>query len=86
MRITDDSVIGWLATRARMVAAALIAPFRRGQSAAEIELWIEGLPAGQRRAVVGSTLALLFLAAVAAAQFGVIGLCLYFLAVILLVR
>lgn len=86
MRITDDSLIGWMAARSRMVTAALIAPFRRGQSAAEIELWIDGLPARQRRAVMASTLGLLFLAAMAAAQFGVVGICLFFLGVILLVR
>jgi hypothetical protein len=86
MRITEDSLTGWLAARARMVTAALIAPFRRGQTSADIEVWIEAMPAGQRRAVIGATLGLLFLAALAAAQFGVVGMCLFFLGVILLVR
>lgn len=86
MRITDESVSGRLAARARMVAVALIAPFHRGQAAEDIEAWIEGMPARQRRAVVGATLGLLFLAAVAAAHFGVVVMCLFFLSVILLVR
>ncbi len=86
MRVTDDSLSGKLAARARLVTVALIAPFFRGQTAEDIEAWIDGMPDRQRRAVVGATLGLLFLAAVAAAHFGIVGMCLFFLGVILLVR
>ena len=86
MRNTHNTISGRLAAQARTVSAALIAPFMRRATVEDIACWIDDMPAGQRRLVVGATLGLLFLAALAAAQFGIVGMCVFFLGVILLVR
>lgn len=82
----DTKVHQKLAAQARTVSAALIARFLRGATIEEVVVWIDGLPRGQRRVVVGAPLGLLFLAALAAAHFGLLGLCVFFLGVILIMR
>lgn len=82
----DTKVHQKLAAQARTVSAALIARFLRGATIEEVMVWIDRLPRGQRRVVVGAPLGLLFLAALAAAQFGLLGMCVFFLGVILIMR
>ena len=86
MRNFNEKVCNSLAAQARTVAAALIAPFKRGESVQDIEAWITTLPLRQRRTIVGGMLGLMLIAAIAAAQFGLIGMCVFFLGIILLVR
>lgn len=86
MRNHNNTISGRLAAQARIVSATLIAAFMRRARTEDVMNWIDDMPAGQRRLVVGTTLGLLFIAALIAAQFGVIGMCVYFVGVILLVR
>jgi hypothetical protein len=73
-------------TLCRNVAAALIAGVWRRRSITEVRDRLAGMPPREEAAVIGGVLGLLFLLAVAAAQFGVIGLLLYLLAVVLIVN
>lgn len=73
-------------TRCRDVAAALIASLWPGRSTEEVLAWLDRAPDAQQRKVVAGTLAALFLLSLGAAQFGLIGMCLFWLAVIALIR
>jgi hypothetical protein len=73
------------ARRARMVTAMLVAGVWRGREAAEIEARIADLPPRGQSAVMAGVLGLLFLVSLFAAQFGLLGLALFLLAVIVLV-
>ena len=70
----------------RLVTIGLLAGLTPGYNADDIATWLDSRPRRVRSAVITVTLALLLAAAVIAAQFGVIGIGLYFLAVILIVR
>lgn len=70
----------------RTVAIALIAGVRRGLDYDEVEARICALPVREQAVVTGATLAVLFALSLVAAQFGLIGMSLFWLAVILLVR
>jgi hypothetical protein len=70
----------------RNVAAALIAGVWRRRSITEVRDRLAAMPPLEEAAVIAGVLALLFLLAVAAAQFGVIGLLAYLLAVVLIVN
>jgi hypothetical protein len=70
----------------RNVAAALIAGVWRRRTITEVRDRLAALPAREEAAVIAGVLGLLFLLAVGAAQFGVIGLLAYLLAVVLIVN
>ncbi|RBI84950.1 hypothetical protein DRV85_09800 [Rhodosalinus halophilus] len=74
-----------IARQCRMVAVALIASLWRTRAPEEIDAAIGGLPAARQSAVVGGVLGFLFLLSLFAAQFGLVGLALFWLAVILIV-
>lgn len=86
MRHRIDSLARTLGLRLLGVTAILIAPAFPGWPLGRIEHWIVTRPAGRRRLLVGCTVGLMFVLALIAAQFGVIGLGLYFLGVMLVVR
>jgi hypothetical protein len=73
-------------TLCRNVAAALIAGVWRRRTITEVRDRLAALPAREEAAVIAGVLGLLFVLAVAAAQFGPIGLLLYLLAVVLIVN
>jgi hypothetical protein len=75
-----------LGSLCRNVAAALIAGVWRRRSIREVRDSLAALPPREEAAVVGGVLAALFLLGVFAAQFGVIGLLAYLLAVVLIVN
>jgi hypothetical protein len=70
-------------TLCRNVAATLIAGVWRRRGVRDVRDRLAALPARDEAAVVGGVLLLLALLAVAAAQFGPVGLLVYLLAVIL---
>ena len=70
----------------RAGAAAVIAGLWRNRSLAEVHDWLGTLPKRQNAMVVGGVFATLFLLSLLAAQFGWIGMALYFLAVIVIVN
>jgi hypothetical protein len=70
-------------TLCRNVAATLIAGVWRRHGVRDVRDRLAALPARDEAAVVGGVLLLLALLALAAAQFGPVGLLVYFLAVIL---
>jgi hypothetical protein len=86
MRISRDTLWQSVSLRTRPVVAALLARVWPGHDQARAEARLAGLSPGDEAAITGAVLVLLFLAAVLAAQFGWLGMGLYFLAVILLVR
>jgi hypothetical protein len=73
-------------TLCRNVAAALISGVWRRRTIHEVRDRLAALPAREEAAVIAAVLAALFLLAVAAAQFGVIGLLVYLLAIVLIVN
>lgn len=75
-----------LARRCRTVAAALVAAFWPGKTGTQVEGVIAALPQVQQISVVSGVLALLFLLSLFAAQFGVLGLGLFFVLVIVILR
>lgn len=70
----------------RNVAALLIAGVWRRLSADEVRDRLAGLPVRSEAAIVGGTLGALFLACLLAAQFGLLGLALLGLAVVVIVN
>lgn len=70
----------------RLVTVGLLAGLTPGYGPAEVGAWLDSRARRVRAAVVVLTLALLLLSAFVAAQFGVIGIGVYFLAVILVIR
>ena len=73
-------------TRCRDVAAALIAACWPGRDFAHVIALIDNSPSGTQNVIVFGTLGALFAASFGAAQFGLIGLCLFWLLVIWLIR
>jgi fatty acid desaturase len=86
MRLSHETRIGAVLARTRPVVAALLARFWRGHDQARAEARLAGMAARDEAAVTAGVLAMLFLAAVLAAQFGWLGMALYFLAVVVLVN
>jgi hypothetical protein len=86
MRISRDTLWQSVLARTRPVAAALLAWVWRGHDQARAEARLAGLAPRDQAAVTGAVLLFLFLSAILAAQFGWLGMGLYFLAVILIVR
>jgi hypothetical protein len=75
-----------LGTLCRNVAAALIAGLWRRRTIVEVRDCLAAMPPREEAVVITAVLGLLFLLAVAAAQFGAIGLLAYLLAVVLIVN
>ena len=69
----------------RRVAATLIAGVRRRGDVAETEDRLRALSPRMQAAITGGTLAGLFAASLLAAQFGLLGMALFLLAVVLIV-
>ena len=73
-------------TRCRDVSAALIASLWRGRDFGQVVAWIDQNSPQMQRGIVFGTLAGLFGLSLVAAQFGLLGLCIYWLLVIWLIR
>lgn len=86
MRLSRERLLMGLAARTRPVVAALLARFWPGHDQARAEARLASLSARDEGLITAGVLALLFLSAVLAAQFGLIGLAAYLAAVVLLVR
>lgn len=86
MRISRDTLWTMLAHRTRPVVAALLARFWRGHDQARAEARLAGMAPRDEAAITAGVLAALLLCAVLAAQFGWLGMAVYFMAVILLVN
>jgi hypothetical protein len=85
MAYTLVSMLSAIGRRARIVAATLIAGLWPGRDAPEIACRISSLPRGQQAAVVGGVLGFLFLLSLFAAQFGLLGMAVFFMTVIVVV-
>ncbi|MFN3642193.1 MAG: hypothetical protein ACK4TB_04630 [Gemmobacter sp.] len=83
---SSSSPLAPIARVCRVVASAILAGFRRGLDADAVEARLSRLPRQDQVAIVGATLAGLFLTSVIAAQFGLPGILVFMLAVIALVR
>lgn len=70
----------------RTAAAVLIAGLSPRRTFGDLESMIEAAPLRDQAVIVCGTLALLLAGAVGAAQFGVVGLLVYWMAVILIAR
>ncbi|MFN6976882.1 MAG: hypothetical protein ACK4OP_02070 [Gemmobacter sp.] len=86
MSQSQSSPLAPVARTCRTVAAAVIAGFRRGHDAEAVEARLARLALRDQAAIVGATLAGLFTASLIAAQFGIAGILVFLLAVIILVR
>ncbi|MCU0829478.1 MAG: hypothetical protein MUE52_19360 [Tabrizicola sp.] len=86
MRLSRSVVLMVLAGRTRPVVAALLAPFWPGHDQSQAEARLARLSPRDEGMISAAVLALLFLLAVFAAQFGLLGMAAYFLAIILIVR
>lgn len=73
-------------TRCRDVAVALMAACWPGRGFSDVEAWLTRAPPPMQRGVVLGVLAALFGLSVVAAQFGLIGLCVFWLIIIWLIR
>lgn len=85
MRITAQNALRRLSDQCLVVAAVLIARFRRGETAHAVESRLRARPARDRAMLVGATLGALFLAALLSAQGGLFGMAVFFGALVLLV-
>lgn len=70
----------------RTVTAGVLAAVLGRRDPATLDQWLRQRPAPRRWAIIGGTLGLLLLLALVMAQFGWIGLALYFAAVVALIR
>jgi hypothetical protein len=86
MRVSRDTLWQSLSVWTRPVVAALLSWVWRGKNQVQAEARLAGLAPRDEAAITAAVLLILFLCAVFAAQFGWLGMGLYFLAVILLVR
>lgn len=75
-----------LGVAARNASALVVSGVARRLGVRDVRDRIEALPAGEQALVVGGVLGLLFLISLFAAQFGVVGMLLFFLAVVLIAR
>lgn len=86
MRTTGEGLLLSFGQLARTVAATLVAGLWRRMSAEQIEARLKALPARDQAGLVGGVLGLMLLCSLFAAQFGILGMLGFWLAVILLVR
>lgn len=86
MRISRDTLWQSLSELVRPVVAALFARVWPGLDQDGAEVRLAAMSPRDEAAVMLAVLLMLFLCAVLAAQFGLLGMCLYFLAVIYLAR
>jgi hypothetical protein len=80
------NVIRTAAVACRNVAVALLSGWLTGWSFDDLEHRLAGRSVTEQAAVTGGVLAALFLLALLAAQAGVVGLCVYGLAVVIIAR
>jgi hypothetical protein len=86
MNSSVPSVIRQAGLLCRTVAVTLLSGWLTGRSFAEVEARLADRPVAEQSAIVGAVLAALFLLALLAAQAGIVGLCLYGLAVVVVAR
>ena len=86
MPMTRPNLLSTMGGLARTVSASLIAGVWRSRSIPQVEAQIKRLSTRDQAGVVGGVLALLLLLSMFAAQFGIIGLMVFWLAVIVLVN
>ena len=79
-------LVEYLRRQARLVTAVVLASFWPGRSQHEVFAWLQSLPDAGRRACVTGVMATLFALAFLAASFGPVGLGIYFLTVVILIR
>lgn len=84
--LRQPSALHRVGAHLRLIAALLIAGLRRGRNLQETDAALSRLARGTQVAVVAACLGGLALASVAAASFGPIGLLVFWMAIILLVR
>ena len=86
MPMTQPGLLSTMGGVARTVAATLIAGVWRSRTISEVEGQIKRLSLRDQSGVVGGVLGLMLLLSLFAAQFGILGLILFWLAVIVLVN
>lgn len=86
MPITVKRFIAKAGTVCRIVAASVIAGLWPRRSLADIEARLAACPARQQVVIIGAVLVCLFLLGFLAAQFGWIGVLLYWMSIILIIR
>lgn len=84
--LLENPMMTLIGQQCRRVAALVIARAWPGRSVAEVLDRLSRLPLGGQVGAVGGVLAVLLAAALIAAQFGPLGLAVYFVAVVALVR
>ena len=75
-----------LTDHAHRVTALVLSALWPGRSLAEVDRWMSDLPAPRRRMCILAVVGGLFALALLAASFGPVGLGVYFVAIVLLVR
>lgn len=83
--ISEPHFIVPVARRCRDVAVMVIASLWRGRDFDEIEARLAELPLRRQFGLVGGVLGLLFLLSLFAAQFGLLGMAIYFFIVVALI-
>ena len=86
MPMTRPNLLSTMGQLTRTVSATLIAGVWRSRTIPQVETRIKRLAFRDQVGVVGGVLGLLLLLSVFAAQFGIVGLMLFWLAVIVLVN
>lgn len=86
MSLAITRILAPLGHTCRSCAAALIAGVSRKRDARAIEDRLKSLPVRDQVWMVGSVLMALFMASLFAAQFGIIGLLVFFMLVIVLIK
>lgn len=86
MRVTGETLLGGLWDWARAIAAALLDRWWRDKDGTSAESRLKRLPTRTQAVIVACVLLLLLVFSLVAAEFGWIGMLVYFLAVIVLVN
>lgn len=86
MPATLKHYIGKAGTVCRTCAACIIAGLWRRHSLSDVEARLAACPAGQQAVITGGVLLCLILLGFLAAQFGWIGVLVYWMSVILIIR
>ena len=83
---TGQSASSALGQACRRVTTGVIAGVHPNRDIADVSRWLDDQPEGRRNLIVSATLAGLLGASILFAQFGALGILVFFLIVILLIR
>ena len=86
MNASTPSIVRQAGLLCRNVAVALLSGWLTGRDFADVEARLADRPLAEQTILVGAVLAALFLLALLAAQAGIVGLCIYGLAVVIVAR